>query len=192
MTQPSVRTAGSIPAVSIKITQSTPPSSARFSRSLLSCLASSATTNREPESLMMYATSSEFVEGYTVVVAPPAHITARSAKIHSSRVAAAIATRSSGCKPRDRKPAAKSAIRSLLRAHVHDSQPLAVGERNASWAGVALTRSINNEPMDVAGVGSVSGATLVRPALGTIDSDMTTSQAAPDVPEFSYRSVVRR
>jgi hypothetical protein len=39
--------------------------------------------------------------------------------------------------------------------------------------------------MDVAGLGRVSGATLVRPALGTIDSDMTTSHATPDDPEFS-------
>ena len=70
----------------------------------------------------MYAVSSAFVDGYTVVVAPAAHITAKSAKTHSYRVAEAIPTRCSGSRPSDSRPAANRETCSPASAHVTDVQ----------------------------------------------------------------------
>ena len=54
----------------------------------------------------MNADSSAFVCGYTVVVAAPAHMMPRSARIHSTRVEEASATRCSGWTPSSIRPAA--------------------------------------------------------------------------------------
>ncbi len=58
-------------------------SSERCSLIFAICSSFSAKTIWHSESLRMYAVSSPLVLGYTVVVAPDAHITARSARIHS-------------------------------------------------------------------------------------------------------------
>ena len=76
-----------------------------------------------------------------VVVAPPAHMTARSAYTHSIRVLLAIATRSSGRTPSARRPAAMVLTVSSTCAQVTESQPTPVGNRNASASGIAATRS---------------------------------------------------
>ena len=95
----------------------------RRSRSLATWVSSSATTNREPESATMNATSSPSVVGYTVVVAPPAHITAKSARIHSIRVEHAIATRSSVARPSASSPAARRATRSPVSPQLSSAHP---------------------------------------------------------------------
>ena len=51
--------------------------------SLAIWVSSSAKTTWHSESLRMYAVSSSLVVGYTVVVAAPAHMMPRSARIHS-------------------------------------------------------------------------------------------------------------
>ena len=56
----------------------------------------------------MYTTSSTWVLGYTVVVAPPAQAIPRSARIHSILVLDAMATRCSRASPSATKPAAHS------------------------------------------------------------------------------------
>ena len=90
-----------------------------------------------------------------MVVAPPAHITARSAYTHSMRVLHTIATRSSGRMPSASRPAARVVTVSSTWAHVTDSQagPAPVGKRNASAPGVAATLSRKRRGIDTAGVG---------------------------------------
>ena len=70
----------------------------------------------------MNATSSCWVVGYTVVVAPPADMIARSARIHSIRVPEAIATRSSRSTPSDSSPAAIWKALSLVCVQVRETQ----------------------------------------------------------------------
>ncbi len=66
----------------------------------------------------MYAVSSAFVCGYTVVVAAPAQMMPRSASIQSTRVVEAMATRSSGRTPRSISPAAMAKTRCADSAQV--------------------------------------------------------------------------
>jgi kynureninase len=76
-----------------------------------------------------------------VVVAPPAQRIAKSTSAHSTRVAAMIATRSSGRSPRASSPAPIARTRSPTSPQVSDRQPPSAGYRNASRSGVAATRS---------------------------------------------------
>lgn len=101
-----IQSAVSTPAASITTTCVSSGSSARFSSALASCSAFSAISTRLSESDRMYADSSALVCGYTVVVAAPAHMMPRSARIHSSRVPAARATRCSARTPSSMSPAA--------------------------------------------------------------------------------------
>ncbi len=80
-----------------------------------------------------------------MVVAPPAHITARSARIHSTLVPAAMPTRCSGSSPRESSPAASFSTFSPVCVHVHDSQGWSspTGKRYASVSGDFCTRSRN-------------------------------------------------
>ncbi|CAM5675696.1 hypothetical protein SFUMM280S_01856 [Streptomyces fumanus] len=57
-----------------------------------------------------------------MVVAAPAHMMPRSARIHSMRVAEASATRCSGAMPRSIRPAAMAWTRSAAWAQVSDFQ----------------------------------------------------------------------
>ena len=102
---------------------------------------SSAKTIRVPLSERMKATSSPVVEGYTAVVAAPAHMIARSAYSHSMRVLEAMATRCSGWIPRASSPAASVLTVSAVWAQVTEVHPVSVGNRNASARGVAATLS---------------------------------------------------
>ncbi len=115
----------------------------------------------------MYATSGAFVEGYTVVVAPPAHMIARSTAIHSTLVPQAIATRCSGSSPSESSPAARSWTSSPASAQVQDFQPPSRGARNASRSGVAAIRVDSRAPRDGASSGSGSLPEVVRPAPST-------------------------
>ena len=92
--------------------------------------------HRLPES-PMNATSSAFVVGYTVVVAPPADKIPKSAMTHSYRVEEASATRCSGSIPRAISPAAMPSTRSPTSRQVTLTHPSAHGYRNASEFGVA-------------------------------------------------------
>ena len=74
--------------------------------SLAIWVSSSAKTTWQSESLRMYAVSSSLVEGYTVVVAAPAHMMPRSARIHSYLVPDEMPTRCSAWIPSDNSPAA--------------------------------------------------------------------------------------
>lgn len=104
----SVRTQSSVstPCGSMTMTRVSSGSSARFSRALASCAASSAMSTLLAESERMNADSSALVCGYTVVVAAPAQRMPRSARIHSTRVEEASATRCSGSTPSSIRPAA--------------------------------------------------------------------------------------
>ena len=83
------------------------------------------------------------------MVAPPAHITPKSASIHSVRVPARIATRSWGRRPRSSRPAAISVTAVPVTAQVCECQsPALSGCRYASAAGVRATRSSNIAPKD--------------------------------------------
>ena len=75
----------------------------------------------------MKPTSSAAVLGYTVVTAPPAHMTAKSASTHSTRVEHAMATRSSDCSPSASSPAASRVTRSPVAAQLRCAQPVPVG-----------------------------------------------------------------
>ncbi len=57
-----------------------------------------------------------------MVVAAPAHITPRSMRIHSTRVAEERATRSSGCTPSAMRPAAMAKTRSAAWPQLRDFQ----------------------------------------------------------------------
>ncbi len=70
----------------------------------------------------MNADSSALVCGYTVVVAAPAHMMPKSARIHSTRVAEARATRSSGRTPSSISPAAMAYTRSAACRQLRDFQ----------------------------------------------------------------------
>ena len=93
----------------------------------VTCPASSANTTADCESDRMNRTSPSAVAGYTVVVAAPAQLIARSARIHSMRVVDAMATRCSTCTPSATNPAARSNTRSLVCFQVSEVQPPASG-----------------------------------------------------------------
>ena len=122
-------------------------SSGRSSQQALifaSCEVSSAMTTFEPESDRMWWTSSVPVVGYTVVVAAPEHRIPRSARIHSSRVLDAIATRSSDSTPSEISPAAISVTAEEVWVQVKDSHSfLALRRRNASAVPLPSTRCRN-------------------------------------------------
>ena len=146
MTQSSRRVERSTAAVSTRTTFSTPGIASRCSTSLASWLPSSAKTMREPESLRMKRDVLAVGRGVDRR-GRAAGAASRRGRRRSTRggCAIAIATRSSGSRPSESRPAASSVTRSPLRPQLHDSQPpLEVGARNASRAGSDATRARNS------------------------------------------------
>ncbi len=87
--------------------------------------------------------SAALLVGYTVVVAAPAHMIARSASTHSYRVLEAIATRSSGAMPSASNPAATASTCAAVSFQVSDTQRSPSSFRNASLSPDRRTRSKN-------------------------------------------------
>ena len=75
----------------------------------------------------MNAHSSSVLDGYTVVVAPPADRIPRSHRSHSTRVFARMPVRSSRRRPSDWRPAAIACTRAPAWRHVIERQPSPTG-----------------------------------------------------------------
>src|SRR5690606_3292315 len=86
-----------------------------------------------------------------VVVAAPAQRMPRSARIHSTRVVAAMATRSSGCTPSECRPAAIALARSPTVFPLSHAIAPFDGYAKASLSGVAATRCRNMSGIDLYG-----------------------------------------
>src|SRR5665647_1308856 len=118
----------------------------------------------------MYAHSSAVLDGYTVVVAPPADRMPRSHSSHSTRVFASRPTRSSRWTPSESSPAAIARTRSPACRHVIDRHSSPTGYRYASRSGVSCTRDASSWAIEVDLRVNFSGA---------VDSGMTHGLCPP-------------